>query len=109
MFPHLPAAVSMSSSCKSLTRNSSSDLQSSLAEAQQKEAAQQEQYGWFVVTDEDDNRHDALQSKPLAESGPSSSDLAFMAPTAPLASNHDEEVEWAKAADTVDDVLGDFF
>ena len=35
--------------------------------------------------------------------------LAFQAHTAPKASNHDAEVEWAKAADTVDDVLGDFF
>ncbi len=35
--------------------------------------------------------------------------FAFIAPTAPKGVNHDAEVEWAKAADTVDDVLGDFF
>lgn len=35
--------------------------------------------------------------------------LAFSASTAPKASNHDAQVEWAKAADTVDDVLGDLF
>ena len=41
----------------------------------------------------------------------STDDLAFSAPTAPRRRTTEEEaqVEWAKAADTVDDVLGDFF
>jgi hypothetical protein len=39
----------------------------------------------------------------------STTDLAFQAPTAPKAENYDAELEWATAADTVDDVLGEFF
>jgi hypothetical protein len=111
VFPHLPTAVSISSSCNTLTRDIS-DLQSSVAEAVDKESS----YGWFVVMDPhnefaDDAHYNASSmggsSKKMG--GGSSNDLAFLAPTAPLASNHDDEVEWAKAADTVDDVLGDFF
>jgi hypothetical protein len=50
--------------------------------------------------------HDAA---PSYDSTASTDDLAFKAPTAPKATNYDAELEWAKAADTVDDVLGDFF
>ena len=57
----------------------------------------------------DQNGHDLSNMDAAHKNGGSSNDLAFLAPTAPLACNHDEEVEWAKAADTVDDVLGDFF
>lgn len=101
IFPHLPATVS-NSSCGTLTR-SVSDLQKSLDENTQKET-----YGWFVEMDEYDDKpdpYDATSTVPQSKSG----DLAFMAATAPKAENHDAEVEWAKAADTVDDVLGDFF
>lgn len=102
-FPHLPATVS-SSSCSTLTRNLS-DLQSSLSETEEKEA-----YGWFVATDED-TAPERESVDPYARSGSSAklSKLAFEAPTAPNADDHDAEVEWAQAADTVDDVLGDFF
>jgi hypothetical protein len=95
-FPHLPATVS-NTSCSALTRNLS-DLQTSLTETQDKEA-----YGWFVVVDDDTKQETVVD--PYA----STTNLAFVAPTAPLATNHDDEVEWAKAADMVDDVLGDFF
>lgn len=93
-FPQLPASVS-NSSCNTLTRNLS-DLQSSLSEAQDKET-----YGWFVDVDG--------ESRETADPYANSSSLAFVAHTAPNATNQDDEVEWAKAADTVDDVLGDFF
>jgi len=96
-FPHLPATVS-NSSCSTLTRNLS-DLQSSLAENEEKES-----YGWFVVMD------DELRTAADPYAGADANKLAFEAPTAPNASgDQDAEVEWAKAADTVDDVLGDFF
>jgi hypothetical protein len=101
-FPHLPATIS-ATSCNTLTRIQS-DLQSSTAEKSQKES-----YGWFVEMDEED---DNLPANTPIEPNVSSSmvELAFKAPTAPKAAkNHDAEVEWAKAADTVDDVLGDFF
>lgn len=100
-FPHLPATIS-ATSCNTLTRNQS-DLQSSTAEKSQKES-----YGWFVEMDEEEN----VPASATIESHVSiiMGELAFKAPTAPKAPhNHDAEVEWAKAADTVDDVLGDFF
>lgn len=98
VFPHLPATIS-NSSCNTLTRNLS-DLQTSLSETEDKEC-----YGWFVeMEDGVPTVRDAADPY-----YPKMSDLAFKAPTAPNAINHDEEVEWAKAADTVDDVLGDFF
>lgn len=96
-FPHLPATVS-ATSCNTLTRNLS-DLQSSLAENSEKES-----YGWFVEMDEE-YAHETAPVNELSQNN----DLAFKAPTAPKADNYDAELEWAKAADTVDDVLGDFF
>jgi hypothetical protein len=100
-FPHLPATIS-ATSCNTLTRNPT-DLQSSTAEKSQKES-----YGWFVETEEEDQ---IVPSNTTIEPYVSTSmvELAFQAPAARKASNHDAEVEWAKAADTVDDVLGDFF
>lgn len=51
-------------------------------------------YGWFVELEEDDRNEE----------------LAFTAVTAPKKNvDLDNEVDWACAADTVDDVLGDFF
>jgi hypothetical protein len=99
-FPHLPATIS-ATSCNTLTRNTS-DLQSSIAEKPQKES-----YGWFVEMEEEHNVPRITTSEPFVSS--SKVELAFKAPPARKASNHDAEVEWAKAADTVDDVLGDFF
>ena len=96
-FPHLPATIS-ATSCNTLTRNLS-DLQSSLAENTEKES-----YGWFVEMD-DEFVHEAAPAYEPAQT----SDLAFKAPTAPKGENYDAELQWATAADTVDDVLGDFF
>jgi hypothetical protein len=102
-FPHLPATIS-ATSCNTLTRNSS-DLQSSTTEKSQKES-----YGWFVEMDEEEeNVHVPTSTTTAPYVSTSVGELTFKAPTASKASNHDAEVEWAKAADTVDDVLGDFF
>jgi hypothetical protein len=103
-FPHLPATIS-ATSCNTLTRNSS-DLQSSTTEKSQKES-----YGWFVEMDEEEeeNGHVPTSTTTAPYVSTSVGELTFKAPTASKASNHDAEVEWAKAADTVDDVLGDFF
>lgn len=100
IFPHLPATVSNTSCSTSLSRNNS-DLQSSVTE--QKTA---ESYGWFVEMD--DGAPDRNANSYAATTTPTVS-LAFSALSAPKATNQDAEVEWAKAADTVDDVLGDFF
>jgi hypothetical protein len=118
-FPNLPHAVS-SSSCNTLTRNLS-DLQTSLTET--RDGAKEEAYGWFVAVDDigGGSAIDPYRSAvdPYAKSASATPagggstktvpDLAFVAPTAPHAVNQDDEVEWAKAADMVDDVLGDFF
>jgi hypothetical protein len=69
-----------------------------------------ESYGWFVTMDDDDYHTPSIAPAQKADSSSSLNALAFSAATAPKGSNqHDAEVEWAKAADTVDDVLGDFF
>ena len=105
-FPHLPPAVSYST-CqnKHLTRVVS-DLQSSVTE----NTKQSESYGWFVEMEDEHSLNSSERVvDPYASDISGTSCLAFQAPTAPKASNYDAEVEWAKAADTVDDVLGDFF
>jgi hypothetical protein len=103
-FPHLPATVSQSS-CGSLTRNVS-DLQSSVTENENAET-----YGWFVEMDSDGPSTILAESQDSYEGTTTNNKntLAFCAATAPCADDHADEVEWAKAADTVDDVLGDFF
>ena len=101
-FPHLPATISQSSCSGSLTRNLS-DLQSSVAENEMAET-----YGWFVEVDADGPIH--VVKDPYQDAAAAAKNtLAFSAATAPCADDHADEVEWAKAADTVDDVLGDFF
>ena len=65
-------------------------------------------YGWFVSTDDDDEGMGCRKVSFLSAST-SDPDLAFKAVTAPEADNQDIEVQQALAADTVDDVLGDFF
>jgi len=128
-FPHLPATIS-NSSCGNNTTNSLhapsyslltrnlSDLQSSLRETLNLQSDLEPAYGWFVVVDPDsDNARDSAPSKlhksMVGSSESTSAGLAFVAPTAPqhtpAVDDHDDEVMWAKAADTVDDVLGDFF
>jgi len=102
-FPHLPPVVS-ESSCSS-SKNLTQSLALHAPDAETNENAKKESYGWFVVTDElesTDHTIDAYKKTP-------SNDLAFSAVTAPKCVDHDAEVEWAKAADTVDSVLGDFF
>lgn len=99
-FPMLPASVSESSYVSTLTRKVS-DLQSSINENSNGE----EKYGWFVEIDNTPSVHPTMPLDPYA----SSNGLAFQAPTAPACANQDDELEWAQAADTVDDVLGDFF
>lgn len=67
-------------------------------------------FGWFVSTDDDDesgtDQNNFSGSMFLPDIKPN---LAFKAITAPAGSNQDLEVQQALAADTVDDVLGDFF
>jgi hypothetical protein len=114
-FPSLPPTVSETScSSNNLTQTSVQAAQvletlspSSLEGGKHDE---KDSYGWFVDMDleEDHNRADvvtAAQQQSLIFG--SNEDLSFKAFTAPKKTTElDEEVEWAKAADTVDDVLG---
>lgn len=107
-FPHLPNTVS-DSSCSHISDNVVSDTSTENTLRVERESTDsKEAYGWFVNTDVDD---DVKTAKVTSQSTSSKNtcDLAFSAVTAPKISNQDAEVEWAKAADTVDDVLGDFF
>lgn len=108
IFPTLPVSVSTSScSSNNLTRTSVLPIQvyekNHLIEGDKRDG-----YGWFVEMDDE-----ISHMSPVITTAPSSStqkDLAFVAATAPKQDvNNDDEVQWAKAADTVDDVLGDFF
>lgn len=96
-FPKIAASVSDPSCNKDLTRKDDTAL--SVIETHPKES-----YGWFVEMDDGENHHNYVDPYSTA-----SADLAFTASTAPKRNKLHEEVEWAKAADTVDDVLGDFF
>lgn len=99
-FPNLPATVSDSSCSAGLTRGSLIKQASSPEKLPHKES-----FGWFVDLDD----HESNEGETISSYSTSCPDLAFQAPTAPNASHNDAAVQWAKAADTVDDVLGDFF
>jgi len=113
IFPHLPTAISSDSSWSSSYRSKQA-ISAPLAEEMKNdegvedvETDPKERYGWFVVLDKDvcDPRTGCSAYQSTVD------DLAFSAPTAPIPSGHEElaELEWAQAADTVDDLLGDFF
>jgi len=65
-------------------------------------------FGWYVDMDSDDDVDSRIVTDPY-KSASSIAPLAFSAQTAPKAVDQVAEVEWAKAADMVDEVLGDFF
>lgn len=110
-FPRLPPTVSETScSSNNLTQTSVHAAQV-LETPPYIEGEQKETYGWFVDMDLDDihERADVVSAAQQSLLSGSTSDLSFQGFTAPKKTDLDEEVEWAKAADTVDDVLGDFF
>ena len=131
-FPMLPVTIHNNTetnittgSANTLTRKSQPSLAPETTTTQHHYGKEGE-YGWFVSMeddDDDDNITNTLQQQQQQQqqptlcaaattsqpAGQTPSDLAFTAMTAPKHVNHDAEVEWARAADTVDDVLGDFF
>eukprot|EP00543_Licmophora_paradoxa_P001031 CAMPEP_0202446344 /NCGR_PEP_ID=MMETSP1360-20130828/4857_1 /ASSEMBLY_ACC=CAM_ASM_000848 /TAXON_ID=515479 /ORGANISM="Licmophora paradoxa, Strain CCMP2313" /LENGTH=304 /DNA_ID=CAMNT_0049062791 /DNA_START=40 /DNA_END=954 /DNA_ORIENTATION=- len=109
-FPHLPATVS-NPSCSDLGTRLTQKPGQPLPATETNDESAKESYGWFVsMEDEEDIEGDIIpQNVETLHSANSSSDLAFTAVTAPKRVNYDAEIEWAKAADTVDDVLGCFF
>lgn len=112
IFPNLPVSISDSScSSNNLTQTSVQAVQV-LEKPQLIEGEMQDKkdgYGWFVEMDDEGTSGFTLDTNAVGSSS-SQKDLAFVAATAPKQDvNYEDEVQWAKAADTVDDVLGDFF
>lgn len=71
---------------------------------------QRESYGWFVQTEDESSVRKTVVDAYAAINNASSSGLAFAAPVAPMQDeNEEKELAWCAAADTVDDVLADFF
>jgi len=103
-FPKLPATVS-DHSC-SFSANNNVALQDVRNKRSLRDC-----YGWFVETDQDEQLRKRAQA--IADASVKAwtavDDLSFSAATAPKSLVDDDDLEWAKAADTVDDVLGDFF
>ncbi len=115
VFPRLPPTVSESScSSNNLTQTSVQAVQGPGTPSSHIEGSvkTKDTYGWFVDMDldEDSERADVISAAQESCKASIGDDLSFKAFTAPKKPTQlDEEVEWAKAADTVDDVLGDFF
>jgi hypothetical protein len=110
-FPNLPATVSDSSCNTGLTRESLVQQVPTPETAALNAASNKDSFGWFVDLDDHHYPQENLpsSSEPLAlDYGVSKDDLAFQAPTAPKRSSDDAEVEWAKAADTVDTIFSGF-
>ena len=119
-FPCLPTAVSESScSSNNLTQtavHAAQVLETPLNSNVEGEQEERDEYGWFVEMDEDSlhQRFDAVDDaakncRAMASEAPA--DLTFVPTLTPKKPKIelDSEVEWAKAADTVDDVLGAVF
>jgi len=119
-FPCLPTAVSESScSSNNLTQtavHAAQVLETALTSNVEGEQEEKDEYGWFVEMDEDSlhKRFDAVDDaakncRAMACEAPA--DLTFAPNLTPKKPEIelDSEVVWAKAADTVDDVLGAIF
>lgn len=89
----------------------SAAVTSTCTEADESSSGKGDSFGWFLDLDTPTDASEEHITDAYADgngsgsSSSSSSSLAFQAPVS--VANHDAEVEWAKAADTVDDVLGD--
>lgn len=110
-FPNLPATVSDSSCNTGLTRESLVQQVPTPEIAAFNAGSNKDAFGWFVDLDDHHYPEESLRtsSKSLSlDYTKSRDDLAFQAPTAPKRSTDDAEVEWAKAADTVDTIFSGF-
>ncbi len=108
-FPSLPSSISSSKESSPSNQELHKPLIRVVSDLQTSEYATttKESYGWFVEIDDHSNGTTPTTTDCYKSS--STNDLAFVAPTAPKADNHDAQIQFALAADTVDDVLGDFF
>lgn len=114
IFPNLPNSVSESSSSSRKTLFKRSREDSSLAVTTGTDTNSNDdsnKYGWFVMTDTDEGNVSKAYAAENVYKPSTVGDLAFTAPVGPKKFSEEDEAElaWATAADTVDDVLGDFF
>lgn len=106
LFPNLPVSVSTSSnSSNNLTQTPVQAVAKSetISHVEGSPQGVKDGYGWFVETEDED------LSSPVDLLKEARKDIAFSVAAAPKSHNHEAELEWARAADTVDDVLADFF
>ena len=102
--PDLPATVS--DAVMAIDSSSTSRYESALSLP----SAKDESFGWFVAMDEDSEDEDFALVHPSSSSLENSIEASGLTVSGPRrSSTASAEVEWAKAADTVDDVLGDLF
>jgi len=115
----IPATVSETFDVR-IHEDSTSTAATTSSDAQCEDINKEESFGWFVAMDEDNDdqdrdvcMHDCHRQfsgeHGIAFGNNEDNSLAYSAPTAPYVLDLDAQVEWARAADTVDDVLGDLF
>ena len=105
--PHLRATVSDSSCSSELSR--AKLHQGQLEVPLSNKTNPVGSFGWFVDLDEGENNPDRGKQDSHAVTTGNADDLAFQASTSPKRVNHEAELEWAQAADTIDTVLGNVF
>lgn len=112
--PQIPNTVSSSSfsssnlTAPSLSRGAS---QASIASEMDQDSTDSD-FGWFISTDDDAESALIKERAMSVSTAPAFEDLAFKAKStsgAAVEPPQDTEVQQALAADTIDDVLGDFF
>mmetsp|Transcript_895 Transcript_895/g.1454 ORF Transcript_895/g.1454 Transcript_895/m.1454 type:complete len:315 (-) Transcript_895:669-1613(-) len=112
--PQIPNTISSSSfSSSNLTAPSlSRDVSQASISSDMDQDSSDSDFGWFVSTDDDADSALIKERAMSVSTAPAFDDLAFKARPAVGAvaePPQDTEVQQALAADTIDDVLGDFF
>ena len=112
--PQIPNTISSSSfSSYNLTAPSlSRDVSQASISSDMDQDSSDSDFGWFVSTDDDADSALIKERAMSVSTAPAFDDLAFKARPAVGAvaePPQDTEVQQALAADTIDDVLGDFF
>merc|ERR1712176_369152 len=98
-FPDIPASISMSS-CSSVGNLSQTSMLDAQISVEEKQSNINDVFGWFVDMDQEENLKNRVDAN---------CDLTYSVATAPTIVSDDGELEYAKAADTVDYALANFF
>jgi len=98
-FPNIPASISMSS-CSSVGNLSQTSMLDAQGSVEESKSNMNDIFGWFVEMDQEENLKNRVDAN---------CDLTYSVATAPTSVSDDGEIEYAKAADTVDYALANFF